>query len=527
MALFTQQQMTFPIRLSNKEPEWATAYDDLFDQYIDVDPFEVNGPVLGGFSPDILSEGTSLSYEIPARTCKAGSSPSAKWESDEIEANYWAKAFHCLEDGAASFEQRGRQQSRSYNHCDTKVPIYPEFLQLGGHQGARIYSPPASPSESLRRRKTQSAESRSKSASRRSGISKPSRNGSKSPNMMTPSIYRAGFKDVWAEKIGNSPQSYALTLPIRSAPLSPPPSVKSKRVVDSTTFRSSNDSDAAPFQHVSFQEERLSLFSQQLSYHALVPEPYSSPLTTPGVEREKTYGGLPGDVFNDPFNRRSMFYAVPPAATRMSSPTAWNADAEGDQDDDYEVSPTFNPWGMAATKEQAQFTSEEDGRFGYPFVSASHRSRDNDDATLNELIVKCDPFMTTEHSNSPGDAELSALPTSLYIVPQEDKTQQVICRTPSPQPQRGRARSKHRNRRTPSTPRNSPRKVSASAFVNFTPSDSAKLLTGVAPSGSSKTKAKREKEAADKRRKLSQAAVKAVFEAGGDIDQLWNSGFLT
>jgi hypothetical protein len=57
-------------------------------------------------------------------------------------------------------------------------------------------------------------------------------------------------------------------------------------------------------------------------------------------------------------------------------------------------------------------------------------------------------------------------------------------------------------------------------FVNFTPEDSLKILSGVAPSGSSKTKARREKEATEKRRKLSQAAMKAVIEAGGDIDSI-------
>jgi hypothetical protein len=56
--------------------------------------------------------------------------------------------------------------------------------------------------------------------------------------------------------------------------------------------------------------------------------------------------------------------------------------------------------------------------------------------------------------------------------------------------------------------------------VNFTPGDSKKILNGVAPSGSSKTKARREKEAADKRRKLSQAAKRAVLEAGGDLEAL-------
>jgi hypothetical protein len=57
-------------------------------------------------------------------------------------------------------------------------------------------------------------------------------------------------------------------------------------------------------------------------------------------------------------------------------------------------------------------------------------------------------------------------------------------------------------------------------FVNFTPQDSHVLLGGVAPSGSSKTKAKREKEEADRRRKLGHAALKAVEAAGGDVDML-------
>lgn len=63
-------------------------------------------------------------------------------------------------------------------------------------------------------------------------------------------------------------------------------------------------------------------------------------------------------------------------------------------------------------------------------------------------------------------------------------------------------------------------------FVNFTPKDSNKILTGVAPSGSSKTKARREKEAAEKTKRLNQAAVRAVREAGGSIDTLVEEGIL-
>ncbi|EEH36570.2 regulatory protein wetA [Paracoccidioides lutzii Pb01] len=58
------------------------------------------------------------------------------------------------------------------------------------------------------------------------------------------------------------------------------------------------------------------------------------------------------------------------------------------------------------------------------------------------------------------------------------------------------------------------------SFVNYTPEDSQKLLTGVAPSGSSKTKARREQEARDKRRQLSEAALLAVLRAGGDVEGL-------
>ncbi|KAI0472983.1 hypothetical protein GGR56DRAFT_652656 [Xylariaceae sp. FL0804] len=63
-------------------------------------------------------------------------------------------------------------------------------------------------------------------------------------------------------------------------------------------------------------------------------------------------------------------------------------------------------------------------------------------------------------------------------------------------------------------------------FVNYTPSDKNVLMGGVAPSGSSKTKARREKEALEKRRRLSAAALRAVRDAGGDIDRLREEGFV-
>jgi hypothetical protein len=78
-----------------------------------------------------------------------------------------------------------------------------------------------------------------------------------------------------------------------------------------------------------------------------------------------------------------------------------------------------------------------------------------------------------------------------------------------------------RTPRTPKTPTGPGAGFGAIDFVNFTPKDSAKLLSDVAPSGSSKTRARREQEARDKRRRLSEAAVRAVRRvakaAGGDV----------
>ena len=85
---------------------------------------------------------------------------------------------------------------------------------------------------------------------------------------------------------------------------------------------------------------------------------------------------------------------------------------------------------------------------------------------------------------------------------------------------RARSRSTSKPPRTPRTPRTPTGGFGAIDFVNFTPRDSAKLLNDVAPSGSSKTRARREAEARDKRKKLGEAALQAVSSAGGDVEAL-------
>ena len=94
---------------------------------------------------------------------------------------------------------------------------------------------------------------------------------------------------------------------------------------------------------------------------------------------------------------------------------------------------------------------------------------------------------------------------------------------------RKRSKSSHHPRRKASAEKcisqDGPRSATID-FKNFTPADSQIILTGVAPSGSSKTKARREKEAAEKRRKLSEATKKLFLEAGGDLEMLEKEGLL-
>ncbi|CRG87446.1 hypothetical protein PISL3812_04463 [Talaromyces islandicus] len=133
-----------------------------------------------------------------------------------------------------------------------------------------------------------------------------------------------------------------------------------------------------------------------------------------------------------------------------------------------------------------------------------------------------------------------------YMAPAQHQTLGHQSRSPSMSPTNGtspksRAAMKNKHNRTHSrklssnsmsapksatnkmgtSPKNSVSKSAPNvSFVNFTAHDSKKILTGVAPSGSSKTKARREQEARDRRRKLSEAALMAVRNAGGDVEAL-------
>ncbi|KAK2768616.1 hypothetical protein FQN54_000472 [Arachnomyces sp. PD_36] len=130
----------------------------------------------------------------------------------------------------------------------------------------------------------------------------------------------------------------------------------------------------------------------------------------------------------------------------------------------------------------------------------------------------------------------SVSPTAAVTLPKRSSTAKPTASGSNTRSSNARDGRRTHNRKhstagsTPRTPRASASSKNLGArasngalnvsFVNFTPDDSQKILTGVAPSGSSKTKARREQEAREKRRKLSEAALTAIRRAGGDVDDL-------
>jgi hypothetical protein len=595
-AMASLQQL--PIRSHNKDSDWSSFCNNVFEEYLDDD--DLFG--IGAHNSRRLSSsddsGKNL-FDFSGSSEQSnqtdGTSPIPSWEhaglyTPVLEAQqpqakesvgFWQRTLMALEQNAAETEQK--QVLRP-------TKSHPDFLSLGGHP-----SPPAIPdsptdqSLSVQRRRVSrppaangkktsaTSATRSVSRGRPTGVLKtPSaaaathpyatvRKTSASPHkMMTPSRYRAGFKDVWADKLQHSGNTARYQLHVQS------------HANSRSTFPESPPSSARVTQH-DFAAFESPLVSAQ---YAPLYDAELSPLTTSFQQQARIFTPVASPLF-EPQDDVSYFDAVPAVPT---VPMNFYGSQVLPLND---TSPTF-------PDRTSSLVANRIGSFDFGFGSTTDN---NDSWNTNQLLdttvpqyanaVYPDPFAgldetilpSTEHhiplsaglgiSCNPAAlitptytnmADIAPLPTPDYhqiatapmylsrapqgIPSTPHRRSRFRSRSPSPGPPltepRGGAR---RNTRGPSTSRsrctsrhrrakstnNTPRQASAtdrSGFVNYTSHDSGKILNGVAPSGSSKTKARREKEAADKRRRLSQAAVRAVVEAGGDLDGLERAGLL-
>jgi hypothetical protein len=498
------------MRSTNKEPLWSTVYDDLFSQYVDIDT-------------DDFKFGTSISDEasnnetinsIEGHSTDSGDSSASEAAARRLSDDFWARTLAVLEESASSLEQEHDEQRESqqqHHHTlspatsfyDTKNTPHADFLSLGGFPSPHISTIPSSPSADAaarcRRANKYQHERCAKTPERPVGITKAYRSSSKSPKMISPSRYRAGAPEFWVESVYQTPSRMtSMNLPVRSMPLTPPSSRRSKPAVG-LGVQGFGNLDASPFQPFTNYDEQPSPFSNTFARQSLPRQLYSteaSPMTSPSVERGPRF-------VEEPTVFREIYYEQPSTTADSYKKSTWSANSFG-AEDIYEPSPTFSPW-MASEKKEAEYQ-----------------------ASLNSFQVhnSLTPTVYNDPTLAPAYVEASLPePTHYYTTTAYlTNTTRRESRTPSPSRNRVAKRnssSKPHSRKS-SSDHKSNRASKAGGFVNFTPSDSEKLLTGVAPSGSSKTKARREREAAERWRRLSQAATKAVAEAGGDIAPVTN-----
>ena len=574
------------IRQPNKEPEWSSICNNVFDEYLDTDDlFGFEGDPRERSSSDDsanlfdFSGGSERSHQTGA------TSPIPSWEPAAQEVlveakqpkakeptNFWTKTLRALEHNAAECEKKQQTLRSTKSH--------PDFLSLGG-----CPSPPAVPSSptdqplSAQRRVSRSAANgkrrnitaRSVSRGRPAGVAKSTVGGSANPyatvskcsasppKMMNPSRYRAGFRDVWVDKLRSSPKKYELRVPSLAFPVSPSPSARAPFEDEMAVFGSPNIYPPLPI----YDEQMSPLTNtfQQAHIHTPVlspainnPAPYTSNSYFEPLPPVLPVQHLPQSV---PLNDTAPLY---PERTSSLAPNQIQSLDFGFDGSPTEDSRTCAPFAGPMT---AHYTTDQ-VLAPDPFGSLNDTilpSTESADFGAAGLGISCDLALVSNYNSF---ASVATLPATTYIsgpavidtypispgtgnnhynqthnyptTPHRRSKSKSRHRSQSPSPPATDSRSRRasssrrtsRHRRTKSTnstPRQS-QNLDKCGFVNFTPQDCNKILSGVAPSGSSKTKARREKEAADKRRRLSQAAVKAVVDAGGDLDALSKAGLL-
>lgn len=539
MAHLLRYPSEIPIRpIGNKEME-AIELDQLFESYVETDVFQqlttaaidpsgsddlahlfdlssTNDNDLFGFTP-ILNRDAEPWHKA---TQLSSQNPTSSVNSVELSANY--------------SHSRGKSTS-----SDSDTLRFEDLFELERNQ-LRSTSQPSTPrphSATKCIKKAQSFPDRSIPRGVQKTLKKcPSSSFAKSAKMMQPSYYRTPVPAMWTRKMDSAVDLHAHVLPINMQ--SPPPSTKL------------------------VQDEHSDGFFVQHQHHH--QQPYTTTTRSPIVD-----GGSSPDMgfsnyqltpqaspaiglsnSNDPFSQNvGLAYSsasnaaahsafTPPSSLRIPM-TTWGPTDTPNIDFAYSsCSPDFSTTKTAGWwNDEVMPTAQQN----YPTHRESNARSTSQSipASMAGLGISCDMSSFSDMSEYPSQPEMQPYHPAMYPTPPDHVQNMVsigtrpLSRSPSPTPQprfhrrrpSGQAQrtSTTQSRRKSSQSSHSSARAPSSAgvgFVNFTPDDSRKILTGVAPSGSSKTKARREKEAADKRRKLSQAAVKAVMEAGGDIDRL-------
>ncbi|CAO2653292.1 Nn.00g027030.m01.CDS01 [Neocucurbitaria sp. VM-36] len=548
MASLLQQPSDIPMRpIRNKDME-IVDLDQLFEDYGETD-------LLHHFSEASVDRSSSDDlahlFELPS----SNESDLFGTESilDREPDSAWHKAPRKCEQNPASsmlndsssfyIDSKGKSSL-----SDSELLSFEDLFELERNQ-LRSISQPSTPRPHTTRSVKKAVSFNDRSVPR--GVQKSLK---KSPatsfaKMMQPMYYRSPIPDVWTRKMDAPADAFHLRGPsngITSPPLS------------SKIVQHENGNGFFAQDHQQPYNTRSSRSGEEPHTPGIDFSNYQlTPQASPGIGVSNNGSNPFDDHMGLAFSSSSVSSAAlsalqtPPSSLRIPM-TTWGTDTSPSLDFGFSASPDFS-----ATSKTAGWWNDDAAAQGSAGFRESNSRSTSQNMALNGLGISCDTAAfgsfgavglgVSVGENMPG-ASASSFDVGSYNAMYPTPPQQHIVsighrplsRSPSPCPQprfHRRRPSSHshasHHRASHSSTASSRRKSSQSSqqssrqssngnvgFVNFTPDDSRKILTGVAPSGSSKTKARREKEAAEKRRKLSQAAMKAVMEAGGDVDSL-------
>ena len=491
------------------------SFNDLFNQYVNV---ESSGP--DGNKASSISGDFDQLFPLDSLSSDCGDhSPTGSTFKRHQSPQPWSKEWSSQDElPQFSFEDTLHPSAIS----DLGLNNFEVSSGPAGKNG--ISSRPSTPPATPRRKATKSALVTPKSIRHRNPNERRSllRKQSFSPSLMLSSNIkgRMAYPDAWAQRI----QNFTLAGSEHRLPLSPPPSdvlVQHETLSESTM---NHHRDSAEMAHQFIQQ----------SPAVSMPSPSTGAL----ARHQQQYMSHPGSsalTNSSPTSADGIF-----SSSHSSDPhsiSSWQSDALG-------TSLSFTPdlqghdqaWWSPMSSRVAQQQNSYQSMVASPIPQRSLQGvGHHNDMLQGGLMIQLDPSL-----DMPADSSFSnMLPANSHKFMAPATAPQIHnSRSPSLSPKAGTSPkfSKATHRRTHSrklsgqsmngpkpvkstSPRGANKSVNVS-FVNFTADDSQKILTGVAPSGSSKTKARREQEARDRRRKLSEAALMAVRNAGGDVEAL-------
>lgn len=556
MTSLLRHSSDLPIRpFSDKEMD-TVDLDQLFEEYVETDFLQhCSDPVVDRSSSEDLAQLFDLS----------SSNESVVYPSTPIlhqdEDMAWQQAVQKSGQNPAltvsndSFSFRVDAKGKE-SLSDSELLNFEDLFE-SEHNQLRSYSQPSTPRPHTTKA-VKKAVSFNQDHSLVRGIHKLSRKLSTPAfaKMMQPSFYRSPIPDVWSRKMEATADAYSM----RVAPhgiTSPPPSSKLTHHENSSGFFSQHTQpyaeDQSPLASPTTNHNGMNFANYQIT-------PQASPaigITNSNNNNNDPFSDNMGLTFSSSVSSAALSaLQTPPSSLRIPMTTWGPTDTSPAMDFGFSASPDYS-----TTKTAGWWDNTDAAAVGPTYRESNQRTTSQySNGSMEGLGISCDSasfgdfgvaglgisngnegVSVSTHHSAPASFDLghsqqhytTAYPQQHnHIVPIGHRPH---SRTPSPnpQPQFHRRRPSSQILRHQASHQNlnaARRKSSAAAprqagtpnvgFVNFTPHDSRKILTGVAPSGSSKTKARREKEAAEKRRKLSQAAMKAVMEAGGDVDSL-------